>query len=580
MNDFTPLDGRLQSQVGPRPALAVIGAVAVELARRQGQDPEQLVSPTLRLAADAEVPADAKLSVHWLGLLHEHGQSHTDRRKRASHYTPADVARRLVTVVRGDRADRRGDRLCDPTVGGGAFLLAGADALAEEGVSRREIVEERLWGADIDLTAVEVTRTALALWAGVPVPEDRVTTADTLTSPSPWALDFEVVVGNPPFLSPLARETAPDDERRGRLRERFGEAYGPYVDAAALFLLVGLDMLAAGGRMGLVQPLSFLAARDTEAVRTQLLERSALRGLWVATDRVFGAAVEVCAPVVESHADAAPVRLYQGRTLIESGRVDPPDPTDLAPAAAPLLGIPPVQLSGEGQLGDRVSVTAGFRDEYYAIAGAVREGGAGPRVVTAGRIGPLRLDPQQRPVRIQRRDYTDPRLDLEQLAADNSKAHTWVERLLVPKILVATQSPVVEVVVDPDGGLVPLTPVLAVLPPAHLVWEVAAYLAAPSVSALLAARTLGLGRHTRVVKVAARDVRGLPGPPDSAIWADVGRKARRAQSADSTAAWLEALWATATAAEAALGTIDDEVTAWWAGRLGMEKSGAGLRRDR
>lgn len=546
-----------------------VGSVAVALARRQGI-PLDLVDPLLVPDTPVPIADDIALEVDTLGLVHEQWRDAGDRRRRGAHYTPADLAARLVALVE----PRPDDRVCDPAVGGGAFLLAAARALDRAGVDRRRIVTDLLWGADIDPVAVATCRTTLALWAGRPVPAGRVVEADTLGGPAPWAGSFDVVVGNPPFLTPLARATAPDDDRRGRLRRRFGDAAGPYVDAAALFLLVGLELLAEDGRMVLVQPLSFLATRDAGPVRQRLLAEASLRGLWVAVDKVFGASVEVCAPVAIRSPAGGSVARFRGAGVQPAGSVPPVDADRLSELAAPLVGIPPVATPAGAELGEQVEVVAGFRDEFYGIAAATTEGGAGPRVVTAGRIGPLRLDPEGRRVRIRRRDFDDPRVDLDVLARDHPKVARWLERLLVPKVLLATQTPVLEVIADPDGTLVPLTPVLAVLAPAERVWAVAGLLSAPSISALAAARTLGSGRHHRVVKLAAREVRALPGLGPGRAWDDVARRAEATQRAVSPDGWARALTATAAAAERALGGADDDVTAWWAGRLGLAESGA------
>ena len=284
--------------------------------------------------------------------------------------------------------------------------------------------------------------------------------------------------------------------------------------------------------------------------------------------------------MVEAGGRPRPVELHRGREFNRVGEAPVPDADGLAPLAAPLLGIPSFDPPAGPLLGEACDVVAGFRDEYYAIAAATREGGLGPRVVTAGRIGPLRLDPDGRPVRIQRRDFVDPRVDLEELATGHPRVAEWLGRLLVPKVLVATQTPVIEAVADPDGTLVPLTPVIAVLAPPDLVWSVAGLLSAPSISALAAARTLGLGRHSRVVKLAAREIRVLPGLAGGDRWPVVAEAARAAQSAPSEPDWRAGLLATARAADEAVGGGREDVLAWWSARLGIENPGAGLRDGR
>ncbi|MDH5238792.1 MAG: hypothetical protein OEW85_14375, partial [Acidimicrobiia bacterium] len=179
-----------------------------------------------------------------------------------------------------------------------------------------------------------------------------------------------------------------------------------------------------------------------------------------------------------------------------------------------------------------------------------------------------------------RRDYDDPRVDLAVLRRSGAKVAAWADRLLVPKVLVATQTPVIEVVADPDGTLMPLTPVLAVIPPPDLVWEVAGLLSAPSISAWAAAHTLGTGRHRGVIKLAAREVRLLPGLDDPSPWSSVARLARRAQEAAAEDRWRSLLIQTAAGADRILGVSAPAVAEWWRRRAGLADPGVGLRRGR
>src|SRR5690606_11293833 len=87
---------------------------------------------------------------------------------------------------------------------------------------------------------------------------------------------FAAVVGNPPFQGQLARATARAVAETEALRARFDAALGPYVDTAALFLLVGVELAAPGARVAMVQPQSTAAARDAGAVREALAGRAAL----------------------------------------------------------------------------------------------------------------------------------------------------------------------------------------------------------------------------------------------------------------------------------------------------------------
>jgi type I restriction-modification system DNA methylase subunit len=196
-------------------------------------------------------------------------------RRRGAHYTPPALAAVVAGAALGGR--RRGEPLVvDPACGGGALLLAAGDRLVADGIDPTRVVAELLFGADVDAVAAAVTEAALALWSGgTPPAPGHVVAADPLLAgraawPSAPDAGFDVVVGNPPFQGQLAADTARGAVMRRALRDRFGAAVAGYVDTAALFLLVAVELAAPGGRVGLVQPQSTVAARDGAGVRASL----------------------------------------------------------------------------------------------------------------------------------------------------------------------------------------------------------------------------------------------------------------------------------------------------------------------
>jgi hypothetical protein len=148
-----------------------------------------------------------------------------------------------------------------------------------------------------------------------------------------------------------------------------------------------------------------------------------------------------------------------------------------------------------------------------------------------------------------------------------------VSRTAVPKVLVATQTRVVELAVDEGGTWVPSVPAIAVVPadPDDL-WHLAAALASPAATVWLMRRAPGVALARGALKVAARDVADLPLPADRGAW-DVAAKALRVYAAtpagpdggDAPAA-REALDAFTCAAARAYGSAA-EVVAWWRARL-------------
>src|SRR5690606_1288855 len=229
-----------------------------------------------------------------------------------------------------------------------------------------------------------------------------------------------------------------------------------------------------------------LAARDAAASRRRVLELATLDGLWVPATPVFpDASVEVCAVILDrSGPRRRSVRRWTGPdwTPIVPIEVDSDElaeePTWSRLAAA-ALGVPEVDpvVSG-GRLGDLVRVTAGFRDQFYGLAPHVVEHDGRPGLaplVTSGLVEPGGVEWGRRPARVAGRRWMRPAVPLASLVGDPS-LERWVHDRLRPKLVVATQTRVVEAAPDPEGRWIPGTPVLAAHAEGDHLWRALAVL--------------------------------------------------------------------------------------------------------
>ena len=306
------------------------------------------------------------------------------------------------------------------------------------------------------------------------------------------AFTADIVVGNPPFLSQMATTTT-----RGGASHHGG---GPYADAAVEFLALATRLARPdGGRVGMVLPQSVLGARDAHHVRRAVGEVADLTwSWWAAAQRHFDANVNVCV-----------IGLQRPST----------DPT---PAAAwtdvvtQRLGVPLLDrdtLDVCGSLGDRADLNLNFRDEYYALVPAVADDVVGPPLVTSGLIDPGVCHWGRRQVRFAKHDYEHPRVDLSRLTG---RFPAWAERKLVPKVLVANQTRIIEAVADPDGAWLPGVPVTTVTPTdsngSTDVWEIAAALTSPVASIVAWQHGAGTGLSTTAVRVGPASLGMTPWP--------------------------------------------------------------------
>ncbi|HZM29181.1 MAG TPA: N-6 DNA methylase [Acidimicrobiales bacterium] len=513
-----------------------------------GPDLRPVDGPADGLAAGAIAEA--------LGAALEDATDGGQRRAQGLHMTPAWLAAQLAE--RALAPDAGGTTVCDPACGGGAFLVAAAERLHRAGVDRRDVVRHLVWGADVDPVCLAAAEAALALWAGEAPPPGRLVVGDPLVEggglwPGAPAGGFGAVVGNPPFQSQLGRLTARSAADRRRLRERYGDAVRAYTDTAWLFLLLGCELVRPGGRVVLVQPQSLVAARDAAAVRAAVDGRARLVDLWADDARVFAAAVRVCAPVLERRADPAAAG--------ESG-----DPW--GDVWARTLGLPDLPPLPGPSLGERATVAAGFRDEYYGLVGAVRErdgdGTATAPLVTSGTLVWGRSAWGERPVRFAKRRWRAPVVDLTVLdEPDRTAARRWVERTRRPKLVVATQTSVIVAAVDAAGAWVPCVPVVAVVPhdPTDL-WHLAAAVASPVASAWMARRAAGTGLDRHALRISGPALAALPLPTPSGAWDDAAAALRDFAAAPGD----DALQVYAEAAGRAYGAPAG-LTGWWFERV-------------
>ena len=422
------------------------------------------------------------------------------RKRLGAWYTPPALVDHVLDEVlepllTTPGAADRGVRLLDPACGDGRFLVAAAERMRRRFGS---VPDGCLHGVDIDPDAVRTARAALGTTADVHQ-------GDALDGAVPGEALFDAVVGNPPYLNQLAAVTS----RRGR--SRWGG--GPYADTAALFLSWALGAVRPdGGRVGFVLPHSLLATRDTASIRSEVLATARLDALWWAGERVFDAEVLTCiATFVRGEAQAS-IRRTHGPAFAPLPDADGHDlsvrPT-WSHLVADAAGIPAVQL-GVVTLGELAGATADFRDQYYGLVGHVSDSGDGPPLVTSGLIDAGSCAWGERPARFARQSFNAPRVDLDALAP---ALRTWATGRLVPKVLVATQTAVIEAVVDPAGRWLPSVPVITVVPRDRAdLWRVGAVLCAPAATAWAAATYLGAALSAAAIKLSASQLLTVPLP--------------------------------------------------------------------
>jgi hypothetical protein len=522
------------------------------------------------------------LAPEGLGPAYEAQLDTDNRRAIGAFYTPDLIAEGVARLVLAQVAGSNGrPRVCDPAVGGGAFLLAAARLLDELGLDRATIVNECLYGCDTDSAAVRVTRDALRLWASEDGhrgdPGSHLVVADGLVE-RPWPARFDAVIGNPPFLNQLETRTARDRHMASELRLRFGDGLAAYADSSTLFLLAAVELCGPGGRVGMILPESFLSARDAAPTRSRLAEAASLDGVWLANESVFDVPVRVCAPVLTVGRDQPPrVERWRGAAFEAIGSIGTEElDRSWSPVLADLVGPPLCELESDGVLGDLCSATAGFRDQFYGVRDFVDDcddehvpslGGGYARLVTSGLIDPAVCLWGKRPTRFAGRHLIRPTVDLGALERADPRLGAWARNRLVPKVMLATQTRVLEAVVDIEGDCYPSTPTIAVHCAVGDLWRVAAVLLAPPVTAWAYRRAAGIALAREAVKLAASQVLEVPLPSDAETWMDAASMLQTLSATESPAERSTGLTEVGSLMCRAYGVSDRSLLSWWCERL-------------
>lgn len=374
-------------------------------------------------------------------------------------------------------------------------------------------------------------------------------TADTQnTNPG----GFHAIIGNPPFLSQLSASTAMNRGCAAITKQRIGKAASAYTDTAALFLADALTRLRPNGRVAFLLPQSFLASRDAQTIRTTISELHTLEHLWVSEEHAFEQAlVSTCAPVVCNTPNAnQPTTCAHSITFRESQ----PEPHNRAATqagtwshlTADARDLPRLSIDPTSTIQSIADATADFRDEYYGLRDFITQSTdlndqSHPKLITTKMIDPATNRWGHTECRILKQSWLSPRVDRARMQSHGTLSD-WIIKRLVPKVLIATQSVVIEAIADEQGHWLPCMPVISVMPKEPTgIWHLASALSSPIACLHAVRHYAGTAMTPDAIKLSAKQVLSLPAPEPGTSW-DLGAMAfEHASASDSSTETLELL---------------------------------------
>lgn len=228
------------------------------------------------------------------------------KRSRGAYYTPRNLATLTVEMAFEGGPPAHERRVFDGACGSGILLtsafqkmLASAEAHAGRPLTfteRAALMQERIYGGDIDATACWITAFSLCLCLlarltpadVVQLQEDEGTGLPGLIGtggdanirsgpdhgdffspdPAPSSTNWDVIVSNPPW-----REARGDPEQfEVETRNLVGDAPIPDRQIAAAYSYVAAARIAPGGTLALILPLNLMIGIDSAEFRRRFLE--------------------------------------------------------------------------------------------------------------------------------------------------------------------------------------------------------------------------------------------------------------------------------------------------------------------
>lgn len=533
------------------------------------------------------------------------------RTSQGAFYTPFGIVERVLELSFGSSpinlrfTNSLPFRVIDPACGTGNFLLVAALRLSslidENEIENQDslawVVENCIYGADLDPEATKLavknlvqltngkadaakvsrhfyTGNALLL-------QEEVNTLFGSFEPS-WSsvfpevfIDrepgFDAVIGNPPFLNQLKSETTLDASVAGQLKKSLGENAQALTNTATLFLAAARQIIKQeSGRIAFIEPLSIIATRDSQPLRQSIDASGSLQAVWICEDQVFDAAVQTCVVFINQK--------HKGQTYVYSGKSgvyvsevsNDTNSGEWSRFIYAARSLPKFEISSSDTLEYVAEATNDFRDEYYGLIGHVidsesADDGKYPKLLTVGKVDLAQVLWGQSETKFAKDKYLHPRVDINALS---KKLQKWSESRLRPKVIVATQTRLIELYVDEEGAYLPSIPLASVTPiKLEDLWKVAACLAAPPISLLAYQRLAGAGMSAEVLKLSARNLLKLPLPLDDEKWILGAERLRHAHalSGDRKTKELVAFGEIMCAAYGLPG--QSEIMEWWTARL-------------
>lgn len=229
-----------------------------------------------------------------LGHVYQSIQSREERKDSGQYYTPNKVVNFIIENIDVKLQKGKPLKILDPACGSGQFLIRAYERLLEQyrelgvadNIAHKKIVEEHLFGIDIDPIACVLAQANLVLknpFVSVKLNifvQNFLKKDFGLIDHDPFTdlyNTFDFVIGNPPWGASLTRE----DKKYFAKYYSIGEVG---LNTFTLFMERSMDFLKEKGRLGFLIPEAYLKIKVHQPSRQQLLKSGEIKLLAISGD--------------------------------------------------------------------------------------------------------------------------------------------------------------------------------------------------------------------------------------------------------------------------------------------------------
>lgn len=220
----------------------------------------EIIEEIIALLADEAISSDT-----FIGQIYEALLSTEDKKALGQVYTPAAIIEEMIGEAIKDKGLNLNSKILDPSCGSGYFLIALTQYLKKHlDYSLKEIIEEMIYGVDINPVAVYLTKASLALLTEEILDLSHIVCQNFLVEDN--ALRFDFIIGNPPYIG----HKKLDRSYRLFLMDKYAEVFYEKADIFYCFFMKSVQVLKAGGRVSFIISRYFLNAKYGDKLRAYL----------------------------------------------------------------------------------------------------------------------------------------------------------------------------------------------------------------------------------------------------------------------------------------------------------------------